>query len=391
MGEYGGGIVAVFPFDAGGMMLDYRVSSKSFYAPHLRLPHEQVSRISRGQIRKLVSRALEVLHHRRGLPYVHVWYYPGEALNVFSLRIDTDAASEEEIDSLFNVADKYQIPFSWFVHVKAQEGFLDRFMAMEGHEIGVHCYEHIRYRNTEDAARDIRRAMDLLGRAGIDPHGFSAPYGVWNPAVAKAIDSFRFEYSSEFSYDYDNLPSYPTGDDRTSSTLQMPIHPVSIGTLRRQGFTQEEMRQYLVGCVGRKLSGRDPMIFYHHPRNHHEQALEEMIGVVKQNDIPIVRMLDYARWWKKRNDFSMNIDVLESMMHIQAQPPGDEVRLHVTRNDGSEGFVPLQDSVHLQNVDWRKKPDPSPLPEDIHRIRKLNPWIFINRCEDYVSNILNPR
>lgn len=387
-GEYGGGLVAALPFDPGMIMRDDRTAAKSFHAPHRRLPHERVSLVTKASIRKLVSRILEHLHHQRMLPYVHAWYYPRDGQNVFSLRIDTDVAAEKDVERVYAVAQKYQIPFSWFVHVKSQESFLQKFLTMKDHEIGIHCYDHIRYRDEDGALRDIHRAMDVVSSVGIQPQGFASPYGMWSPNVGKAIDRFSFEYSSEFSYDYDNLPSFPLLADHASTTLQVPIHPIGIGSLRRQGFTQAQMSEYFLNTIDHKMSVREPLFFYHHPKNGHEQTLEQMIESVRQRNIPVIRMIDYARWWKKRNASSLSVDVQGSTINVRAQQTSEDVWLHVTRRDGTESFVPPRSLIDLQAIEWKKKPESLPLPDDIHRARKFNPWIFINRCEDILSNIL---
>ncbi|MBI3766664.1 MAG: hypothetical protein HY277_09230, partial [Ignavibacteriales bacterium] len=101
MGEYGGGTIVVLPFDAGGLMLDTRTSTKSFYAEHHRLPFEHVSLVSKGGLLKLVARSLELLHHERGLPYAHAWHFPSHEKTIFCFRIDTDYASRKELGDLY--------------------------------------------------------------------------------------------------------------------------------------------------------------------------------------------------------------------------------------------------------------------------------------------------
>ncbi len=391
LGEFGGGYIAVLPFDAGAMMRDHRIGAKSFYARGRKLPHEQVSLVAKGAIRKLISRTLELLHHRRGLPYVHAWYYPRDAQSIFALRIDTDFANEQDIDRLHSLAQHLQVPFSWFVHVKHQQKFLQLFKAMVNHEIGIHCFNHVRYDQEETALHDIHKAINVFHTYGMEPRSFSAPYGCWNNDGARAIDTFRFDYSSEFSYDYDNLPSYPLLDEHAGSTLQVPIHPISIGSLRRQGFNEEEMHSYFNEIIDSKMSEREPLIFYHHPKNHHEVVLENMIKHIQHQHVPSMRMIDCAKWWKERSRVSLDVKLQGAVLNVSSEHLHNDVWIHITQGNGTESFVQQSPRFNLEHLVWKAKPISVPLPDDIHRARTFNPWIYINHVEDYIHRMFFPR
>src|SRR5579862_556999 len=70
VGDLEGGHVVVLPFHPHVVILDNRNTTRTFFAPRNRMPFERVSMVSKGGIRRLVSRSLELLHHKRGLPYV---------------------------------------------------------------------------------------------------------------------------------------------------------------------------------------------------------------------------------------------------------------------------------------------------------------------------------
>jgi hypothetical protein len=131
---YRGHIIAL-PFDPSELVVDARSEVRSFYSPAGRLPFETVSLVSKGTLRLLTSECLEILHHRRGLPYVHLWYYPYGAKSIFCFRVDTDEGSKEQITALRQLAQRNSIPMTWFLDVKSHISYLQLFAEMKDQEI----------------------------------------------------------------------------------------------------------------------------------------------------------------------------------------------------------------------------------------------------------------
>ena len=131
---------------------------------------------------------------------------------------------------------------------------------MKDQEIGVHCYDHFFSPTFSRTLRMFKKQSDTLKKAGIAFKAYAAPYGKWDAEFGKALASLGFEFSSEFSYDYDNLPG-----DTGNGMLQVPVHPICIGSLKRHSYSDEKMIRYFDFVVRRKLAAREPMFFYHHP------------------------------------------------------------------------------------------------------------------------------
>lgn len=161
-GELDSGLAVVLPFDPESALVDMRVVGKSFYARRERLPGERVSLVAKGEIHHLIHAALEFLHHRRGIPYAHLWYFPGDAPSVFIFRIDTDNASTTDIEALYATSREFGIGMTWFLDVRSHQRWLEHFAAMTGQEIGVHCFEHRVFESYEENLRNIRRAREML-------------------------------------------------------------------------------------------------------------------------------------------------------------------------------------------------------------------------------------
>ena len=66
-------------------------------------------------------------------------------------------------------------------------------------------------------------------RRDSEPVGFAAPHGRWNAGLDAVLDELGYLYSSDFQLGYDDLPFFPWREDRFSSVLQVPIHPICEG------------------------------------------------------------------------------------------------------------------------------------------------------------------
>ncbi|MBI3194564.1 MAG: polysaccharide deacetylase family protein, partial [Ignavibacteriae bacterium] len=383
-GKWNDANVIILPFDAGNFFLDNRTADKSLYSPYTRLPFERISLVSKNSLRKLVTTSLEYLYHQRNLPFVHKWHLPQDATSVFAFRIDTDFAHREEIEKLYTLSRKYQIPFTWFVDVKSQQDILPYFAEMENQEIGIHCFEHQTHEGYQANYDNILKAKQLFESNNIDAKGFAAPFGKWNQELGRAIRDLGFEYSSEFSYDYDNLPSYPMILNKESHVVQIPIHPISIGTLKRLRYTDGEMTNYFRFVIEQKYQAREPIVLYHHPKNGHENVLENIFETVKQLQTPTVRFIDYATWWKKRVAQQLKIDLDENVLCIDCLDKDTDYRLRITRKDETKSVCQVQSLITLDELQQQIIPKVHPLPNDYLRIRKFNPWISFIHLQDYI-------
>ena len=373
-GELHGGLAVVPPFDPGEAMEDFRGAERYFYARPERLPSERVSRVAKGELLHFVRGALEYLHHGRGIPFASLSPFPGNAVNVFAFRIDTDRGTREEIDELYRISAESEVPFTWFVDAGSHRSWLGRFAEMERQEIGLHCLDHRIYLDAGKDEENIRRGLTVMNESGLAPSSFAAPFGFWSPDLGRAIDRAGFRYSSEFAWAYDSLPQYPVTRTGRYGTMQIPVHPIAIGSMRRSGFTPAQMIQYFHDAVGAKLSRREPLFFYHHPGHRQWDVVRDLCAHIRQSGARTITMGEYAAWWSARRALrpTFRLDGDSVVTSVERVAPGQsacDVSVRIIRKGGEEILVPLPEGN--PGKEWQHV-EPYVPPADILRMREFD-------------------
>jgi hypothetical protein len=375
-GPLGGGWAVLLPFDPGEATADIRSAQKSFYSRYERLPSEHVSLVAKGEVRHLVREALEYLHLVRGIPYVHLWYFPEGGTNVFAFRVDTDGAARADIDPLLGLAREHGIGLSWFLDVQSHEALLPHFEAMVGQEIGVHCFEHRVSDVATENLENFSKAKRVLEAVGLQPEGLAVPFGRWTPLLASQTAELGFRYSSEFSFAYDTFPLSPASTEEVYGVLQVPIHPVCVGSLRQVGYAAKQMAEYFAMVAGWKMRRREPLFFYHHPSH---RAWDVVASILERSNAGGVLPLTfgaYVRWWEQRAKIRPAIHLegewlrLDAPSVIQAGDAGAWMR--IVRPNKGESIIPLATQLDLDLLSWSEVPTFTP-PEDIRRVREFDP------------------
>lgn len=372
-GPWRGGHMVILPFDPARTMADARHADKNFYSARDRLPSETVSLAGKAVTGQLLHRALEYLFHARGIPYMHLWYFPGGRPNVFAFRIDSDKGTTAQVDTLYDIACDYQVGMSWFLDVGSHESWLSHFRFMTNQEFGVHCYEHVTYPDHERNRRNFGKALHLMRDAGLHPAGVAAPFGTWNEAVAKVQEDLGFAYASEFSWAYDGFPGFAQRDGEDVGALQVPIHPVCIGSLRRVGYRESHMIDYFTMVVEEKLRRDEPLFFYHHPGHAGWEVMRHLFSHVRRCGIESMTLGAFSSWWKARENVAWNASWSGTTIALNVSPSVPEsMWFRISRREGGEVVVPPAPEIQLSRLVWTDRPDPPP-PRDVRRIRDFDP------------------
>ncbi len=326
-GKLGKGSFYIMPFDLDKEILNLSSCRRKFIANRNELPSEVVAKVSKAKLRKTVTTILSKLLDIRKLPFIHKSYIPGNN-GLFIFRIDTDNCSKEDAENLLKVCEKHSIRASWFVDTMNEQKLSDLYANMKDQEIGLHCFRHLVFDNYSANFENIDTGMKNLQRSNITVKGFAAPFGSWNTSLNEVLEKFDFTYSSEFVPSYDDLPFYIYTNNQYSNILQIPIHPISLGRLRRSHFTKEEMIEYYINIINEKRKRNEPILIYHHPHHKLLDVIDAVFGYVNKLGLANYTMNEYAEWWQKRNQIKMDISFEENELRMNI----DDVDMTIINN-----------------------------------------------------------
>lgn len=311
--QYGCGCVAFLGIDPESLLCDIRSRRKQFFAPAPRYPHEEVSAVSKGTIVDLLFSLMRYMHIIRNMPFVHKWFFPSKEHSVFLFRIDSDYGTKKQIQRWHTLLQKHTVRTTWFLHVAAHRSWLDLFCGFDGDEIAVHGFEHFTSAKAYQLENNIMTAKRMLEEKKLKITGYAAPYGLWNSTLDMLCNRIGFTYSSEFAYCYDSWPLYPVINNRRSSVLQIPIHPICIGSLLHARAHEKQIVEYFIAQSKEKQKRLLPLVFYDHVVHDSLTALDEFLAGIDLRTMLSLTFADYALWWqlRERVSFSASADSLE--------------------------------------------------------------------------------
>ena len=363
------GNVIIIPGNLTSSVFDRRVIRKKFYSPINKFPSERVSNVSKGGVCNFIRSALEQLYHSRNLPFISLWNFPGDSKNIFLFRIDTDYGSVEEVELLYRTLKENNIKGTWFIETKSAENWIDKYSSFENQEIGLHCYRHRVFKSFKKNCDNFKKGINVLKKVSINPKGTAAPFGEWNDSFGKAAKEFGFEYSSEFSYSYDNLPHFPIHKNKLENILQVPIHPVSFGRLFHSGFNDDEMYDYFINVINNKLALCEPVIIYTHPKEKRYEILKRIFNFVNEMNLTKYTFNEYSNWWKDRDKINYSASFLNNELKVITEKYHQSIWLKIIYPDKQIFLTPFSGNEKIKMVlpDFKYNPGFQP---DI--LRKYN-------------------
>ena len=374
----GDGEAIILPGGIIGALLSTASVRRNFPSQGPWLPSERVASVSKRTIRELVEHSLQQLFWHRNLPFISLSPFPDGAESLFNFRVDTDFASKEDINKLYDLCSKHEISATWFVETKSCEPWIDRFGALEGQEIGLHCYRHRISKKYSQNEHDVRKGKSLLKKGEIRPNGFASPFGEWHSSLANAVEHHGFGYSSEFALDYDNLPFSPSLNDRFSSVLQVPVHPISTGALRNARHSTDDMVGYYETVIENHLTSRLPLFFYDHPANSDLEALSLLFENVRNRNIPVTTMGRYADWWKRRCATEWSARLEKERLHLSVNDVPNGIHLQMARPDQAYSGRLESGERPLNEIEWTAAKESPPLAPNISVRHRLNYKMVLN-------------
>jgi len=300
----GDGAAAFLGWEIAPLMIDERACYKQFYHPGGKAPYEHVSLVSKAEISRIIFGLIKWLHTVRHIPLVQKWHLPDLSEQLFLFRVDTDFSSRSQIEELSRLAGNYKIPVSWFLHVHAHHEWLQDFPKSQEDEIAAHGFEHQTKEQFDYNYENLKRALQALWNHNYQVKGFAAPYGMWNASIARTVNAFDLDYSSEFGFFYNHLPCFAEKYAPEYNLLQIPVHPICIGSFRRTKAGRQEIESYFDYLTTRLMQQHEPLLLYHHPGDQNHDILSSIFKKIQDRNIQTMTFNRLADWWRDRQETS---------------------------------------------------------------------------------------
>lgn len=179
------------------------------------------------------------------------------------------------------------------------------------HEVGLHGHDHYKWMHTlqnmddtvikEFIGRGIK-TLETVTKARI--RSFASPGFAVTDGLLRAIDFFRFDYSSDFKGVAPMPPFYPKIGTQDTEVLQLPVSMDSIGELCAQGFTERDIRSKI--RVSMTMGHREglPFVMFIHPAYEVGCKMKLLASVLQElREDPrftFLRLAQIAQYWKVR-------------------------------------------------------------------------------------------
>ncbi len=145
-------------------------------------------------------------------------------------------------------------------HIGRRAGALMRSVADAGHEVGIHCYDHVRWQDfvaQRDAAwtrREMQRAADAFQAVfGLPARVHGAAGWQLNPHTLSLEEELGFRYASDVRGE---SAFFPVLEGVESGCLQIPTTlPTLDELIGRDGITQENVNKHVYLESQRQLPG----------------------------------------------------------------------------------------------------------------------------------------
>jgi peptidoglycan/xylan/chitin deacetylase (PgdA/CDA1 family) len=111
-------------------------------------------------------------------------------------------------------------------HIGKKAAFVMRCVAAAGHEVGIHCYDHVRWqdfvagKDLKWTKREMDKALEAFRDAlQMEPQTIGAAGWQLNPFVIALEEEMGFDYASDVR---GREPFYPSMEGQSSNCIQLP-------------------------------------------------------------------------------------------------------------------------------------------------------------------------
>ncbi len=174
---------------------------------------------------------------------------------------------------------------------------LKRIVA-EGHETGIHGYDHVLWHDMlagmdeRRIAQQLDKALELYRRlVGKDPKGFAAPGWAWTQTAQQLFTRYRFSYTSNTR---GVEPYFPVFNGKTHDLLEIPTTlPTLDEVLGNKAQTMDELSSFFL----RKLHHQGVHVWTLHAELEGQAYLgwfSQMLNILKEEGAVFRTLGEYA-------------------------------------------------------------------------------------------------
>lgn len=271
--------------------------------------------------------------HTRGLPYVHLWYYPRNYQSVFTFRIDIDGVFGDHLAQISKAAKDHDLKLTFFANKNLCETDESRLKEIDPmHEIGNHANIHNLYSEYSSNLKNVLECKEWLDQLGIENGPwFVAPRGMWNYHLGEALEDLGYLYSSDFGLSIEGFPFFPYLRWNRSKTMQIPVNPFSAeraaiwkreveDTFIDPGFVSDFFSKVIKDHYSRCV----PIMLYSHPEEFGKMAdyvFHDLCLVMKDLNVWKTTLSEFAQWWIRRDhvEYSAEYDEVTKKVSISGR------------------------------------------------------------------------
>jgi len=320
------------PQDPFGALLDDKSQPHTWRVAGLTL-REDIARVDKRAVRRRILQRLRAMIEAQGGAWLRLSAFPFPYRSAFNFRIDYDDYDAADFDRLLEAISGREQATSHYLCGSTHAESREAVARLRGLDVGSHGYWHHTYIDQEENHRNVRRGIEFLQQAGIEPSGFVAPHGRFNRGLLAVLEALGVTHSSEFGLAYDELPFFPWD----CPVLQVPVHPVCLGLFVELLSTNPELRpadlvraatDYLLDVATTRYRAGEPVFLYCHPTRclgRHPQVLTEIFASVSGfGAIWHTTLTQFASWWRARGQVALRLDCVGTEFKVAAEglPPG---------------------------------------------------------------------
>jgi hypothetical protein len=351
---------------------------------------EEAAAVARRTVREQMLAALRGRIEQAGGVWLTVAPYPFPCRGALCVRLDHDRFEPADFDSMLRVIEGCEEATTHFVAGEAFRGRPEALGRLRGLDVGTHGYAPqwgpaAGNVSAGEKRADLGRAVEQLRAAGIEPRGYAAPDGRFDPEMLAAADSAGLEFASDYGFACDDLPLEPRG----SRLLQVPVHPLTLrailatvpGDKRLPGPAVQQAVQaaldYFRQTARAKYRSGEPVFFRGHPAGGMGQFPQVLRAIFDTADafaaVWRTSLARFADWWRARRQVRLRVFRDEGRYVVVADGRPREYCLgieywrgrHVARlplGDGALDFAPTAPAYENCGVQGPLRPvrlDPS--------------------------------